>query len=256
MREAVIVSTARTPIGKAYRGAFNNTYGATLAGHSIAAVVERAGVDPAEIDDVVFGCALEQGTTGNNIARQAALRAGLPVTVSGMTLDRQCSSGLMAIATAAKYIINDGAPIAIGGGVALIGNTPTIARLAADLPVETSGIDLGLKMLLALGFLANALLKFVWAHRLFGYCSILMAAVPNDPSDPAALPRALQAAEINITAAKSFNRGLRSIYFALAALAWILGPWTLVAATLAAATVLLRREFWSQSRQVMLTPPR
>ena len=82
MREAVIVSTARTPIGKAYRGAFNNTYGATLAGHSIAAVVERAGVDPAEIDDVVFGCALEQGTTGNNIARQAALRAGLPVTVS------------------------------------------------------------------------------------------------------------------------------------------------------------------------------
>ena len=75
MREAVIVSTARTPIGKAYRGAFNNTYGATLAGHSIAAVVERAGIDPAEIDDVVFGCALEQGTTGNNIARQAALRA-------------------------------------------------------------------------------------------------------------------------------------------------------------------------------------
>ncbi|WP_312161055.1 acetyl-CoA C-acyltransferase [Phenylobacterium sp.] len=117
MREAVIVSTARTPIGKAYRGAFNNTYGATLAGHSIAAVVERAGIDPAEVDDVVFGCALEQGTTGNNIARQAALRAGLPNTVSGMTLDRQCSSGLMAIATAAKYIINDGAPIAIGGGV-------------------------------------------------------------------------------------------------------------------------------------------
>ena len=117
MREAVIVSTARTPIGKAYRGAFNNTYGATLAGHSIAAAVERAGIDPGEIDDVVFGCALEQGTTGNNIARQAALRAGLPTTVSGMTLDRQCSSGLMAIATAAKYIINDGAPIAIGGGV-------------------------------------------------------------------------------------------------------------------------------------------
>jgi uncharacterized membrane protein len=146
--------------------------------------------------------------------------------------------------------------IAIGGGVALIGNTPTIARLAADLPVETSGIDLGLKMLLALGFLANALLKFVWAHRLFGYCSILMAAVPNDPSDPAALPRALQAAEINITAAKSFNRGLRSIYFALAALSWILGPWALVAATLATSAVLLRREFWSQSRQVMLTPPR
>jgi acetyl-CoA C-acetyltransferase len=117
MREAVIVSAARTPIGKAYRGAFNNTYGATLAGHSIAAAVERAGIDPGEIDDVMLGCALEQGTTGNNIARQAAMRAGLPKEVSGMTMDRQCSSGLMAIATAAKYIINDGAPIAIGGGV-------------------------------------------------------------------------------------------------------------------------------------------
>ena len=117
MREAVIVAAARTPIGKAYRGAFNNTYGATLAGHSIAAVDERAGIDPGEIDDVVMGCALEQGSTGNNIARQGALRAGLPNTVSGMTMDRQCSSGLMAIATAAKYILNDGAPVAIGGGV-------------------------------------------------------------------------------------------------------------------------------------------
>lgn len=142
--------------------------------------------------------------------------------------------------------------IAIGGGVALIGNTPTISRLAADLPLDTSTIDLGLKMLLPLGFLSNALLKFIWAHRLFGYCSILMAAVPNEPEDPTTLPRALQAAEINITAAKSFNRGLRAIYFALAALAWILGPWTLLAATLAASIVLLRREFWSRSRQVML----
>ncbi len=142
--------------------------------------------------------------------------------------------------------------IAIGGGVALIGNTPTITRLAADLPLDPSTIDLGLKMLLPLGFLANALLKFIWAHRLFGYCSILMAAVPNDPADPSAVPRALQAAEINITAAKSFNRGLRAIYFALAALAWILGPWTLLAATIAATLVLLRREFWSHSRDVML----
>jgi len=117
MREAVIVAAKRTPIGKAYRGAFNNTYGATLAAESIRAVVEQAGVDPGEIDDVAMGCALEQGTTGNNIARQAALRAGLPKTVAGMTMDRQCSSGLMAVATAAKYIVNDGAPIAIGGGV-------------------------------------------------------------------------------------------------------------------------------------------
>ena len=117
MREAVIVSTARTPIGKAYRGAFNNTQGQELAGHAIAQAVKRAGVDPAEIDDVIFGCALQQGSTGGNVARQALLRAGLPVTVSGMTIDRQCSSGLMSIATAAKQIVDDGMQVAIGGGV-------------------------------------------------------------------------------------------------------------------------------------------
>jgi acetyl-CoA C-acetyltransferase len=135
MREAVIVAAKRTPIGKAYRGAFNNTYGATLAAESIRAVVEQAGVDPGEIDDVAMGCALEQGTTGNNIARQAALRAGLPNTVAGMTMDRQCSSGLMAIATAAKYIINDGAPVAIGGGVesiSLVQNDKVNRFMAAD----------------------------------------------------------------------------------------------------------------------------
>lgn len=117
MREAVIVSTARTPIGKAYRGAFNNTQGQTLAGHAIAEAVKRAGVDKTEIEDVLLGCALQQGCTGGNVARQALLRAGLPVTVSGMSLDRQCSSGLMAIATAAKQIIHDGMQIAVGGGV-------------------------------------------------------------------------------------------------------------------------------------------
>ncbi|RYG19466.1 MAG: acetyl-CoA C-acyltransferase [Caulobacteraceae bacterium] len=117
MREAVIVSTARTPIGKAYRGYFNNTNGATLGGHVVAEAVKRAGIDPALVDDVSMGCALQQGTTGGNIARQAAMRAGLPVTVSGQTIDRQCSSGLMAIATSAKYIINDGAPVAIGAGI-------------------------------------------------------------------------------------------------------------------------------------------
>src|SRR3569832_1478641 len=135
MREAVIVAAKRTPIGKAYRGAFNNTYGATLAAESIRAVVAQAGVDPGEIDDVAFGCALEQGTTGNNVARQAALRAGLPNTVSGMTMDRQCSSGLMGIATAAKYIINDGAPIAIGGGVesiSLVQNDKVNRYMASD----------------------------------------------------------------------------------------------------------------------------
>jgi acetyl-CoA C-acetyltransferase len=117
MREAVIVSVARTPIGKAYRGAFNNTQAQTLAGHVVAAAVERAGIDPAAIDDVVLGCAIQQGTTGFNIARQAALRAGLPVSVPGMTVDRQCASGLMAIATAAKQIVHDGMNIAVAGGV-------------------------------------------------------------------------------------------------------------------------------------------
>ena len=117
MREAVIVSTARTPIGKAYRGAFNNTQGQELAGHAIAQAVKRAGIDPAQVEDVVFGCALQQGSTGGNVARQALLRAGLPITVPGQTMDRQCSSGLMAIATAAKQIITDGMQVAIGGGV-------------------------------------------------------------------------------------------------------------------------------------------
>lgn len=117
MREAVIVSTARTPIGRAYRGAFNNTQAQDLAGHAIGAAVARAGIDGAEVEDVILGCAMQEGSSGLNVARQAALRAGLPVTVPGMTIDRQCSSGLMAIATAAKQIVSDGMSIAIGGGV-------------------------------------------------------------------------------------------------------------------------------------------
>ena len=117
MKEAVIVSTARTPIGKAYRGAFNNLTGATLGSIPLAAAVSRAGIELAEVEDCVFGCGLQQGTTGMNIARQIALRAGLPVTVPGMTLDRQCSSGLMAIATAAKEIVDDGMNIAVAGGI-------------------------------------------------------------------------------------------------------------------------------------------
>ena len=117
MREAVIVSTARTPIGKAHRGAFNNTQAQELGAHAIAHAVQRAGIDPAEIADVILGCAVQQGSTGGNVARQALLRAGLPVTVSGMSMDRQCASGLMAIATAAKQIIVDGMQVAVGGGV-------------------------------------------------------------------------------------------------------------------------------------------
>jgi acetyl-CoA C-acetyltransferase len=117
MPEAVIVSTARTPIGRAYRGAFNDTQGQTLAGHVVAEAVRRAGIDPAEVEDVVLGAALQQGSTGYNVARQAAIRAGLPVSVAGMTIDRQCSSGLMAIATAAKEIVCDGMTIVVGGGL-------------------------------------------------------------------------------------------------------------------------------------------
>ncbi len=133
MREAVIVSTARTPIGKAYRGAFNNTPSQQLAGHAIRHAVARAGVDGGEIDDVVFGAALQQGYQGGNIARQAALAGGLPVSVSGMSLDRQCASGMMAIATAAKQVVHDHMPVCIGGGVESISmvQTPEM-RVAAD----------------------------------------------------------------------------------------------------------------------------
>jgi acetyl-CoA C-acetyltransferase len=117
MKEAVIVSTARTPIGKAYRGGFNNLSGASLGAASVAEAVKRAGVDPARVEDVIMGCALQQGTTGSNVARQIAVRAGLPVTTSGMTIDRQCSSGLMAVATAAKQVMYDGMDCVIGGGL-------------------------------------------------------------------------------------------------------------------------------------------
>jgi len=116
MTEAVIVSTARTPIGRAFKGAFNNSKSPTMTGHAIAVAVERAGVDGAEIDDVIIGTAMQSGTSGMNLARLAALTAGLPSTVSGQTIDRQCSSGLMAISIAAKQIIVDGMKVCIGGG--------------------------------------------------------------------------------------------------------------------------------------------
>ena len=115
-RDAVIVSAARTAIGKAYRGAFNATSGPTLGSFSLKAAVERAGIEGGEIDDVLWGSALQQGTQAGNLARQVALRAGLPVSVSGMTMDRQCSSGLMSIATAAKQIIVDRMDIVAAGG--------------------------------------------------------------------------------------------------------------------------------------------
>jgi acetyl-CoA C-acetyltransferase len=131
-RDAVIVSTARTPIGKAYRGAFNATPSPTLASHAIKAAVERAGVDPAEVDDVVMGAALQQGVQ-TTIGRTASLRSGLPVTVAGMSIDRQCASGLMAIATAAKQVIVDRMDVVVAGGVESISlvQTPEM-RLGPD----------------------------------------------------------------------------------------------------------------------------
>lgn len=134
MRDAVIVSTARTPIGKAYRGAFNNTPAPTLAAHAIRAAVERAGIEGGEIDDCLIGAALPQGYQ-HTIARTAALRAGLPITVAGMTLDRQCSSGLMAIATAAKQVIVDRMDIVLAGGVESISTVQT-EDLRVDMDAE------------------------------------------------------------------------------------------------------------------------
>jgi uncharacterized membrane protein len=142
--------------------------------------------------------------------------------------------------------------IAIGGGLALIGNAERLQGVASDLTMTNDPIFVWeVKLLITLIFLANAFLKFVWSHRLFGYCAVLIAAVPNDAGDPSALPRAAKAAEVNITAARSFNRGLRSVYFALASAAWFLGAVPLVVATVITLGVLWRREFASQSRAVL-----
>ena len=141
--------------------------------------------------------------------------------------------------------------IALGGGVALIGNAERLNSVAADLTLQPR-VALELKLMLVLVLVANGLLKFIWAHRLFGYCAILMAAVPNAIDDPKAFPMAAQAAEINVTAARNFNRGLRSVYYALAALGWLLGPWALMATTVLTAATMIRREFASESRAVIL----
>ena len=150
MKDAIIVSTARTGIGKAYRGTFNNTSAPTLGGWSIAAAVERAGIDPAMVDDVIMGCALPQGTASPNIGRLAALAAGLPNTVSGMTIDRQCSSGMMAIATAAKQIIVDGMNVVVGGGlesISLVQNDKMNTYRMIDKALVARSKDIYLPML-------------------------------------------------------------------------------------------------------------
>ena len=150
MREAVIVSTARTAIGKAYRGAFNNLEAPTLASHAIRAAVERARLDPAEVADVVIGAAVQQGTQGYNVGRQCAIAAGLPVTVSGMSVDRQCASGLMAIATAAKAVVFDAMPIVVAGGlesISLVQNEHRNAFRTADPTVMARKPELYMAML-------------------------------------------------------------------------------------------------------------
>jgi acetyl-CoA C-acetyltransferase len=150
MKEAVIVSTARTPIGKAYRGTFNNTEAPTLAAHAIRHAVERSGVAPDEVDDVILGCALQQGSSGQNFARQALLAAGLPVTVAGMTIDRQCSSGMMAIAIAAKQILEDNMRVVVGGGaesISLVQNEHMNRYRATDPNVLAAAPDIYMSML-------------------------------------------------------------------------------------------------------------
>tara|TARA_R110002167_G_scaffold133738_8_gene318983 strand:- start:12 stop:1193 length:1182 start_codon:yes stop_codon:yes gene_type:complete len=150
MKEAVIVSTARTPIGRAYRGAFNDTDGPAMAAHAISNAVSRAGIDPGEVDDCIMGCAMQQGSTGGNTARQSALAAGLPVQVSGMTIDRQCSSGMMAIATAAKQVIDDHMPIVVAGGlesISLVQNDKANRFRARNESVVAKAPDIYMSML-------------------------------------------------------------------------------------------------------------
>jgi len=139
MREAVIVSAARTPIGKAYRGAFNDLSAPTLAAVAVKAAVERAGIDPNEIEDCIFGAALTQGNQGMNFGRQVAMAAELPISVPGMTIDRQCSSGLMAIASAANHIVCDGAQVVVAGGcdsISLVQNEKMNMSRAVDPSVK------------------------------------------------------------------------------------------------------------------------
>lgn len=143
--------------------------------------------------------------------------------------------------------------LAVGGVLALAGNTEPLRGVAAEVTDMTIPVVIfQLKLALVALFLTNAFLKFVWSNRIFGYCAVLMGSVPNDPNDPVAYPRAAQAAELNVRAAVNFNRGLRAMYFALAALAWLLGAVPLIVATLAVVWVVWSREFASLPREILL----
>ena len=143
--------------------------------------------------------------------------------------------------------------LALGAGLALLSDTSPLQGLALSFELHSDpALLIKAKILFSLGFVVNAFLKFVWSHRLFGYCSVLMASVPNDPGHPRAYDRAARAAEVNITAARNYNRGLRSVYFALGTLGWLLGPWGLLVTMTATFATLIRREFASQSRAAMV----
>ena len=183
MKEAVIVSTARTPLGKAYRGALNATQAPTMAGWAIQEAVARAGVDPAEVEDVILGCAMPQGTTSLNIGRIAALAGGLPVTVSGMTIDRQCSSGMMAIATAAKQIMVDGTDIVIGGGVesiSLVQNEHMNSYQVVDKKVTAVHKDIYMPMLQTAETVAHRYGISREQQDAYGYQSQMRTAAAQD----------------------------------------------------------------------------
>lgn len=151
---------------------------------------------------------------------------------------------------ATQFFIS-GTMLALGAGLALVGNPERLILVANDLNLRAQAVVVEVKVIFVLLFLANAFLKFIWSHRLFGYCAVLMSSMPNT-EDPLAYHRAAQAAELNVTAARSYNRGLRSVYFALAALGWLLGPWTLMLATVLTSATLIRREFASESRAIVM----
>ncbi|HSG88664.1 MAG TPA: acetyl-CoA C-acyltransferase [Pseudomonadales bacterium] len=201
-REAVIVSTARTPIGKAYRGAFNDTDSAALGGHVLRAVVDRAGIDAAEVDDVLMGAALQQGAQSPNIARLALLAAGFPVTVAGMSLDRQCSSGMMGIATAAKQIISDGMDVAIGGGldsISLVQNEHMNVYRAVSKAVTDHAPDAYMPMIVTAETVAKRYGVSREAQDEYGYQSQMRTAAAQQAGrfDAEIVPMATKMVQLN-----------------------------------------------------------
>ncbi|MCB1341346.1 MAG: DUF599 domain-containing protein [Pseudooceanicola sp.] len=203
---------------------------------------------------------------GWRIERHGATRISVSVLMEGFRREwmrvmlarepRILDSQMLAILRQGTAFFASASMIAIGGGLALIGNTERLAGVAADLTSQdVPAIVWEIKIIVVLLFVANSFLKYVWAHRLFGYCAVLMAAVPNEAGAPGAGVRAEQTAALSNTAARSFNKGMRSTYFALAGVAWLLGPVALGAAALATAAILWRREFASQSRAILLKSP-